>query len=229
MPHPRDTEPHSFDIKNGASSFEQVAIAIGGNYNLTADGAEPERVGTIRALAGGALALAFAAVSLSRIRRLGASSVPRINEIPPAVSRRSRSARCLPGDREPSKGERLRPVKSSSPPICGWSLAIISARGRSRSSAGGSSLSMIRARPVAILWLIGRQTALLAAAGVASGLAGALAVTGFIQSLLFEVAPRDPATFTAIAAFLGLIALAAGLVPAGRAARIDPLRSRRSQ
>ena len=51
--------------ERGASSFEQVAIAIGGNYNLTADGAEPERVGTIRALAGGALALAFAAVSLS--------------------------------------------------------------------------------------------------------------------------------------------------------------------
>ncbi len=85
------------------------------------------------------------------------------------------------------------------------------------------------ATPVAILWLIGRHTALLAAAGVASGLAGALAVTGFMQSLLFEVEPRDPATFTAIAAFLGLIALAAGLVPAGRAARIDPLVSLRSE
>jgi predicted permease len=36
-----------FDIKNGHSGFEQVAIAIGGNFNLTSDG-EPERVGTIR-------------------------------------------------------------------------------------------------------------------------------------------------------------------------------------
>jgi len=36
-----------FDIKNGHSGFEQVAIAIGGNYNLTGSG-EPERVGTIR-------------------------------------------------------------------------------------------------------------------------------------------------------------------------------------
>ncbi len=36
-----------FDIRNNHSSFEQVAIAIGGNYNLTAKG-EPERVGTIR-------------------------------------------------------------------------------------------------------------------------------------------------------------------------------------
>jgi predicted permease len=36
-----------FDIKNGQESFEQVAIAIGGNYNLTGSG-EPERVGTVR-------------------------------------------------------------------------------------------------------------------------------------------------------------------------------------
>jgi predicted permease len=36
-----------FDIRNGHSGFEQVAIAIGGNYNLTGDG-EPERIGTIR-------------------------------------------------------------------------------------------------------------------------------------------------------------------------------------
>src|SRR6201996_382224 len=36
-----------FDIRNGHHGFEQVAIAIGGNYNLTGSG-EPERVGTIR-------------------------------------------------------------------------------------------------------------------------------------------------------------------------------------
>src|SRR5256885_4730497 len=36
-----------FDIKNGHHGFEQVALAIGGNYNLTGDG-EPERVGVIR-------------------------------------------------------------------------------------------------------------------------------------------------------------------------------------
>jgi hypothetical protein len=36
-----------FDIKRGHTGFDEVAIAIGGNYNLTGDG-EPERVGTIR-------------------------------------------------------------------------------------------------------------------------------------------------------------------------------------
>src|SRR4029450_3564701 len=37
-----------FDIKNGHSGFEEVAIAIGGNNNLTGDGATPERIGCIR-------------------------------------------------------------------------------------------------------------------------------------------------------------------------------------
>src|SRR5918994_7053120 len=37
-----------FDIKHGHPGFEQVAIAIGGNYNLTGEG-DPERIGTVRA------------------------------------------------------------------------------------------------------------------------------------------------------------------------------------
>jgi predicted permease len=41
-----------FDIMNGTRSFEHVAIAIGGNYNLTDDGGEPERIGTIRVSSG---------------------------------------------------------------------------------------------------------------------------------------------------------------------------------
>jgi ABC-type antimicrobial peptide transport system permease subunit len=85
------------------------------------------------------------------------------------------------------------------------------------------------ATPAAIVRLIGKQTALLAGAGVAAGVAIALVVTGLMQSLLFEVAPRDPATFAAIAALLGAIALVAGLVPAGRAAQIDPLVTLRAE
>ncbi len=37
-----------FDVKRGHGGFEQLAIAIGGNENLTGDGGEPERIGTIR-------------------------------------------------------------------------------------------------------------------------------------------------------------------------------------
>ena len=46
---PRDwfSTAQYLDIKNNNHSFEQVALAIGGNYNITGDG-EPERVGVIR-------------------------------------------------------------------------------------------------------------------------------------------------------------------------------------
>jgi predicted permease len=37
-----------FDIKNGSTAFEHLGLALGANYNLTGDGGEPERVGTIR-------------------------------------------------------------------------------------------------------------------------------------------------------------------------------------
>ncbi|MGC1295452.1 MAG: ABC transporter permease [Alloacidobacterium sp.] len=54
-----------FDIKNGHHGFEQVAIAIGGNYNLTGSG-EPERVGTIR-VSSSLLALLGQRAALGRV------------------------------------------------------------------------------------------------------------------------------------------------------------------
>jgi predicted lysophospholipase L1 biosynthesis ABC-type transport system permease subunit len=62
-----------------------------------------------------------------------------------------------------------------------------------------------------------------ASAGVALGLAGALAVAGVLRSLLYEVAPRDPATLAVAASSLLVVSIGAALVPAIRAARIDPL------
>jgi putative ABC transport system permease protein len=60
-------------------------------------------------------------------------------------------------------------------------------------------------------------------AGLAIGMAGALAVTRLIASLLFGVTSYDPATFVAIAALLSLVALAACWIPARRAMRVDPI------
>jgi putative ABC transport system permease protein len=65
----------------------------------------------------------------------------------------------------------------------------------------------------------------LAAAGLTLGLAGALALGRSISALLYDVAPSDPATFAAIATVALLIALAASLVPAMRAVRVDPARA----
>lgn len=65
--------------------------------------------------------------------------------------------------------------------------------------------------------------------GSIAGLAGAYAVTGLIQSLLFGVAPIDPPTYLLTFAILAAVALAACAVPASRAIRVDPLVSLREQ
>ena len=65
--------------------------------------------------------------------------------------------------------------------------------------------------------------ALLQAAGVAVGLAGAFATTRLIQSLLFGVRTTDAGTFAAISALLVVTALVASYVPARRAMRVDPM------
>jgi ABC-type antimicrobial peptide transport system permease subunit len=85
------------------------------------------------------------------------------------------------------------------------------------------------ATPRSIVWMIGRQTVAIATIGVVVGVAAALGLTRFMQSLLFDIAPTDATTFVAIAALLGGTALAAGLVPARRAAAIDPVVSLRSE
>jgi predicted permease len=64
---------------------------------------------------------------------------------------------------------------------------------------------------------------LLASIGIAIGIAGALALTRFLRSLLFEIKPTDPATFIAAAILLTLVALAACYIPARRAMRVDPM------
>jgi predicted permease len=68
-----------------------------------------------------------------------------------------------------------------------------------------------------------------AVAGVAIGLAAALAVTRYIESLLFGVDPRNPATFVLVAAVLSTVALLATLLPARRATRVEPIEALRAE
>ncbi|MGH9958470.1 MAG: ABC transporter permease, partial [Pyrinomonadaceae bacterium] len=63
----------------------------------------------------------------------------------------------------------------------------------------------------------------LAFLGAAIGLAGGLAVTRIMSSLLFEVEPTDPVTFVTVSAVLIVVALLACLIPARRATKVDPL------
>jgi putative ABC transport system permease protein len=74
-----------------------------------------------------------------------------------------------------------------------------------------------------LLWMVLRRTLTLAGAGVALGMAGALAVTRVLAKFLFEVKPTDHVTFIAVAVLLAAVALVAGWIPARRASRVDPL------
>jgi putative ABC transport system permease protein len=74
-----------------------------------------------------------------------------------------------------------------------------------------------------VVALVVRQGALLAAIGVVVGLAGALALTRVLATLLFGVRATDVVVFAAVPLLLGGVAVAASWLPALRAARIDPL------
>ena len=62
-----------------------------------------------------------------------------------------------------------------------------------------------------VLWLVFSQAARLVGLGLLAGLAGALALTQFLQSLLLGIPAQDPITFMAVAALLALVALGAVL------------------
>jgi predicted permease len=87
------------------------------------------------------------------------------------------------------------------------------------------------ARPADVVrWVLG-EGARLTLAGVAAGVAAALALTRVMahSSLLFGVTATDPLTFAAVALLLSAVALAACYVPARRAARVDPLTALRAE
>jgi ABC-type antimicrobial peptide transport system permease subunit len=77
--------------------------------------------------------------------------------------------------------------------------------------------------------LVLREGLMLAILGVAIGVAGALFLGRFLESLLYEVEPRDPMTIAVIAGLLVGVALAASYFPARRASRIDPFRALRTE
>ncbi|MGB6598606.1 MAG: ABC transporter permease [Candidatus Acidiferrum sp.] len=74
-----------------------------------------------------------------------------------------------------------------------------------------------------VLRLVVRQGMLLALAGSAAGIAGALLLSRLMTNLLYGVLPTDPATFASVALLLTVIALAANYIPARRAMQVDPI------
>ena len=79
------------------------------------------------------------------------------------------------------------------------------------------------ARVPDVLTLVFRHGMVLTLIGVAIGIALAFALTRLMRSLLFDVTPTDAMTFAMVAFGLVLVALAACLIPARRATKVDPL------
>ena len=72
-----------------------------------------------------------------------------------------------------------------------------------------------------------REALTLVVCGVAIALPAAWWLSRYVRSELHGVTPTDPATIAAAIAGLAIVAMVAGLIPAMRAARIDPLRALR--
>jgi predicted lysophospholipase L1 biosynthesis ABC-type transport system permease subunit len=80
-----------------------------------------------------------------------------------------------------------------------------------------------------VLWMILRESLLIAAAGFVIGLPLALAVSHLLRSQLYHVSNLDPASFGVAVAVTFLVALGAALLPARRASRIHPMEALRTE
>jgi ABC-type antimicrobial peptide transport system permease subunit len=78
-----------------------------------------------------------------------------------------------------------------------------------------------------VLKLVVVRAMLLTTIGIGIGVAGAVAITRYMATLLFGVKPIDTTTFIGVALLLALVVLVACVVPARRAAKIDPLEALR--
>jgi ABC-type antimicrobial peptide transport system permease subunit len=79
------------------------------------------------------------------------------------------------------------------------------------------------AEPSNVLWQVLRESFVLVVIAIAIGVPAALAGTHLVRSMLFGLGFADPIVIVSAAALLALIAALAGLLPAHRASRVDPM------
>jgi predicted permease len=112
--------------------------------------------------------------------------------------------------------------------LCGLVMAVIGLYGviayvaAQRTQEIGVRMALGATR-LDVLRLIAGEGMRLILMGGALGLAAALAATQLLKSLLYNVGPRDPATYALVALVLALVALAATLIPARAAMRVEPI------
>ena len=74
-----------------------------------------------------------------------------------------------------------------------------------------------------VLWMVLRESLTVSVAGLLIGLPLAVAGARVLRSMLFGLGPGDPLAFAAAILGLAIVVLAASLIPAQRAARVDPM------
>ena len=79
------------------------------------------------------------------------------------------------------------------------------------------------AQPGLVIWLVMREVLLLLAIGLAIGIPAAMALGRYVAATLYGIQPHDPAIATWTVVLLTIVSAAAGLIPAHRASRIDPI------
>ena len=85
------------------------------------------------------------------------------------------------------------------------------------------------ASPGSVRWLVLRETLSLIGIGVVAGLVLVIPSFTFLSTLLYGLSPRDPTTLGAAALGLFALGVVAGLVPAWRASRVDPVTALRAE
>jgi len=116
--------------------------------------------------------------------------------------------------------------------FCGLAMALIGLYGviaflaAQRTQEIGVRMALGASRG-AILRLIAGEGARLIVIGGVLGLGGAFAATRMLRSMLFHVDAHDPASFAAVALLLGIVALAAALIPARAAMKVEPVEALR--
>jgi ABC-type antimicrobial peptide transport system permease subunit len=78
-----------------------------------------------------------------------------------------------------------------------------------------------------VLWLVLREVALMAAIGIGLGLPVAVALSRYVESQLYGVKAADPVTYAVSIVLMLMTAAFAGLLPANRASRVDPVQALR--
>jgi predicted permease len=85
------------------------------------------------------------------------------------------------------------------------------------------------AQPGFVMWLVMREVLLLLAVGLAVGIPAAMALGRYVSAQLYGLQPRDPGIALATVLLLTVVSAVAGLIPAQRASRIDPILALRTE